>query len=85
VIYRAFSPVSVGRSLRGFPGPGLAGVHRRLPSLRTTNVPERLPAEPRFAAAIHNPAGRASSASTVGDFRRRFPGEKLCLFLRPLS
>jgi hypothetical protein len=33
-----------------FSGPGLAAVHHRLPSLRSTNVPERLRAGPRFAA-----------------------------------
>lgn len=87
MICRAFSPVSVSRTLRGFPGPGLAGVRHRLPPLRSANVPERLPAEPRFAAAIHigatgldpatsGVAGRARSATILKEAARRSPSSR---------
>jgi hypothetical protein len=66
-----------GRSERGTAGP-----HRTRPLLRGTGADVR---DSSFCDRTGNPAGRASSAFTVGDFRCRFRGEKLYLFLRPLS
>ena len=48
--------VLVGRSLRPFSGPGLAAVHHRLPSLRSTNVPQTAARRAALVAAFHSEA-----------------------------